>query len=215
MEDHSSMICVPATNLQASCMSCVGVSSQNTTRKKAKQNVDHLLVRQIIHCPLCDLWEVSKRPNSFKACSQEAPVKLLNRCCDAIGCPPVCLAPKCCHIEPSKFTIRVQEAADKGFGLTLVSVADWLTLRNRWRQFLLRPRASTCLHQHGLFTRPIWRSRGPGQIIRYFNWAMGCIVCGATPGRFPSTSWPALMLTHPPIQLVQRAVCLRVKRTGR
>jgi hypothetical protein len=79
----------------------------------AKDNVNHFSVRQIINCPLCDLSEVSKRPSGFMACSQEAPVKLLNRCCDATHWEPGSVAPKSCHIEPSKFKTNVRKITDK------------------------------------------------------------------------------------------------------
>jgi hypothetical protein len=47
------------------------------------------------------------------ACSQKAPVKLLNRCCDATHSEPGSAAPKSCHIEPSKFKTNVRKITDK------------------------------------------------------------------------------------------------------
>jgi hypothetical protein len=62
------------------------------------------------------------------ACSQEAPVKLLNLRCDATQSEPGYVAPKSCHIEPSKFKANVRKITDKGIVLTSVcrqSVGRW------------------------------------------------------------------------------------------
>jgi len=157
---------------------------------KAKQKAVNLLVRQIIHCPLRDLWGVSKRPSSFKACSQKAPVKLLNRCCDATDCPPVRLAPKCCL---SHWTVKGQRQSRS------------CTYRVRWQTTGHSPRGAVH-HCHLTSTvHTILKARDDSfGILPGLRPARTVVLFPAGPRGFSLllALWQGLGLTHPTTQLI-------------
>jgi hypothetical protein len=174
------------------------------TRIKAKQKAVKLLVRQIIHCPLRDLWEVSKRPSSFKACSQKAPVKLLNRCCDATDCSPVRLAPKCCL---SHWTVKVQRQST-----SCIYRVRWQTMVTT--HVVRYTTASSPPQQHDSYD-----SQDPDDsfgILTVLRAARSVVLFPAGPRGFSLllALWPGLGLTHSATQLITVAFSLRVRRTG-
>ena len=110
-----------------------------------------------------------------------------------------------CHIEPSKFSDRTQVAHTGCAGRILSAVPGH------------SPRGA--VHHCHLSTAParFIRFSRSGWLIRYFNWAAGCTICGSIPGKpkrlFSSPSSLTRCGTHPHNYAID-IDSLRVKADG-